>query len=93
MLLYLNNFQVEELEWSGANNKKEIADKLVQSGLHLNELDKCLYVARRDKETYQGMLQTSEVIFGYLFRFLILFELTMLTDFEHYFIKNKFSRS
>ncbi|XP_025205572.1 neurabin-1 isoform X6 [Melanaphis sacchari] len=52
--------RVEELEWNGANNKKEIADKLVQSGLHLNELDKCLYVARRDKETYQGMLQTSE---------------------------------
>uniref|UniRef100_A0A2H8TE18 Neurabin-1 n=1 Tax=Melanaphis sacchari TaxID=742174 RepID=A0A2H8TE18_9HEMI len=52
--------EVEELEWNGANNKKEIADKLVQSGLHLNELDKCLYVARRDKETYQGMLQTSE---------------------------------
>lgn len=50
------------MEWNGANNKKEIADKLVQSGLHLNELDKCLYVARRDKETYQGMLQTSEVI-------------------------------
>lgn len=53
---------MEELEWNGTNNKKEIADKLVQSGLHLNELDKCLYVARRDKETYQDMLQTSEVI-------------------------------
>ncbi|VVC31527.1 Hypothetical protein CINCED_3A001844 [Cinara cedri] len=52
--------EVEELEWNGANNKKEIADKLIQSGLHLNELDKCLYVARRDKENYQGMLHTSE---------------------------------
>lgn len=55
------------MEWNGANNKKEIADKLVQSGLHLNELDKCLYVARRDKETYQGMLQTSEVIIWKVF--------------------------
>ncbi|XP_050430414.1 uncharacterized protein LOC126839262 isoform X3 [Adelges cooleyi] len=52
--------RVEELEWNGASNKKEISDKLIQSGLHLNELDKCLYVAKRDKETYQGMLQTSE---------------------------------
>jgi len=56
---------VEELEWNGDNNKKEIADKLIQSGLHLNELDKCLYVARRNKETYQGMLQTSEVIYKF----------------------------
>lgn len=59
--------QVEELEWNGENNKKEIADKLMQSGLHLNELDKCLYVARRDKETYQGMLQSSEVIFHFIY--------------------------
>ncbi|XP_050531955.1 neurabin-1 isoform X2 [Daktulosphaira vitifoliae] len=53
--------EIEELEWNGiSNNKKEISDKLIQTGLHLNEIDKCLYVTRRDKETYQAMLQTSE---------------------------------
>lgn len=52
--------QLEELEGSSAT-KEEIAEKLLQSGLRLREVERSLQITKRDVTTYQGMLQQSQV--------------------------------
>ncbi|XP_065204263.1 uncharacterized protein Spn isoform X2 [Planococcus citri] len=51
--------RLEELERSNAS-KEEIAEKLVQSGLRLREVERSLQMAKRDVSAYQGMLQQSQ---------------------------------
>lgn len=48
------------MEGSNAT-KEEIAEKLVQSGLRLRDVERSLQITKRDVSAYQGMLQQSQV--------------------------------